>query len=284
MQNITKIDKNAKEILSNKSLLSFFMKELIPDYKDIDKHEIEKLIEFSDDKAIIGSNREMFTSGNKIVFDLLVTPRLPNSEEKIGMFINIEFQNTSNMDELLDRSIRYASALISRQVGKKNNRHYLKDVYSIWICTLPRKQERDTIYKASLFLRNIAGKGSRSSKELSKLNIIFINIGGKYPMNDINEKILNVCNLLFENKPTIKARDIITILDEKYDILIGEEEVNKVASFEQAMFDLGYEKATVDYIVKMVDSGIPKEKAFDILNVNDYLKDLVTIELKKKHK
>lgn len=303
IQNINKYDRNIKEIFKNKSLLSFFMKELIPDYRNIDKKIIEELIEFGDESMIYGSNTESFiNNSNKIIYDLLITPRLPNSDEKIGMFINFEFQNTINYQVLENRSIRYAANLICQQVTNGKENKYLKDVYSIWICTSPKLKDRDTIYKCSLFNRKIFGNDNCDyQRELRKLNIFYLNVGGEYDIDEIKNSVLNVCDLLFERIPTVNANDIVSILNRKYDILINEEEVNKVASFEQAMRDLGYEEgmerglkdglkeglkegteqATVSLIVSMIKSGIPKDKAFTIAAANNNIKKLVQENLDK---
>ena len=134
------------------------MSSCIPEYNGLDIKEVVKYIEDNDNTSTI--IKGLPTDDNKIEdslikYDILFTSRIPNSNDKIGMFINIEAQNDINPSyDLLNRAIYYASRLISRQKGEEffNSKYNeLKKVYSIWICTTPTapmSQFRTTLTEA----------------------------------------------------------------------------------------------------------------------------------------
>ena len=146
-----------KRILCNKQILSRIIKECVSEFHDIPLAEIPNYIEsdpttnMNIDKAtekIYGMNPEdTSVFGAKIIFDIIVGIRLPDTPEKenIGLVLNIEAQASSNTPyPLLNRAIYYCSRLLASQKNRPDGfRHSdfqnLKKVYSIWIVMNSKK-------------------------------------------------------------------------------------------------------------------------------------------------
>ena len=144
-------DEYCKRILSNKQILARIIKECVSEFHDMPLAEIPDYIvsdpatSINVDKAvdkIYGMNPEdTSVFGAKIIFDIIVGIRLPDSHEKenIGLILNIEAQANSNRHyPLLSRAIYYCSRLLARQKNRPDGFQHsdfqnLKKVYSIWI-------------------------------------------------------------------------------------------------------------------------------------------------------
>ena len=124
-------DEYCKRILSNKQILARIIKECVSEFHDMPLAEIPDYIvsdpttSINDDKTIdkiYGMNPEdtsVFSA--KIIFDIIVGIRLPDSHEKenIGLILNIEAQANSNRHyPLLSRAIYYCSRLLARQKNR----------------------------------------------------------------------------------------------------------------------------------------------------------------------
>lgn len=108
-------DAQSKKILSDKSVLSNILKECVPEYKNYSRSEIRGFIEDGGKcRCIKGiSNDDNRVNNATIAYDILFYSRLPNSNENIGMYINVEAQNVSRPHyPLINRAVYYASRLI----------------------------------------------------------------------------------------------------------------------------------------------------------------------------
>ena len=247
IENVNRLDSNAKKILSNKTLISYFLKELIPEYKNLERKEIEELIEFSDNEIINGTNNKyQINPNNKIIYDLLITPRLPNSNEKIGMYINFEMQNTKNNVALLDRALIYAANLLLIQ--DSDNYENLKKVYSIWICTNPNKKMAGQIQHFTF--NNLPESKDRAV--YGKIEAIFINVDNKLEGKD---DLLKVCNLLF-NEKALEVSYVLPTLKEKFNIILGEQEVTGMWNYGEFVYNNGVEKGIEQGIEQGIQQGI----------------------------
>ena len=87
-----KYDKESKKLLTNKELLWFLMKNYVDEYKDLSKKEILKCIEDGNlkKKYIEGINTEdLGIDDDYVAFDILFTAKLPNSNETVGLYVNL---------------------------------------------------------------------------------------------------------------------------------------------------------------------------------------------------
>ena len=142
-------DEYCKRILCNKQILARIIKECVLEFRDIPLADIPNYMEndptmnINIEKAankIYGMNTEdISVHGAKIIFDIIVGIRLPDSPEKesIGLILNIEAQASSNTPyPLLNRAIYYCSRLLARQKNRPvgfqhSDFQNLKKVYSI---------------------------------------------------------------------------------------------------------------------------------------------------------
>ena len=155
-------DAEAKRLLANKIVLARILKECVDEYKDCSLEDIEMYIEgephigdipvhrYSPDRNVSCMNTEdkTNTEGTQF-FDIRFYAALPNSNERIGLIINVEAQN--NFDPgyaLVRRGIYYCCRMLSAQHGETFiGEHYenLKKVYSIWVCPHAPVKYSDTI-------------------------------------------------------------------------------------------------------------------------------------------
>ena len=309
-------DATSKRILTNKTILCNIMKECIPEYKGVSKEEIIKCIEYgSDENHILGINNEDIGIKNKTIrFDILFTSKLPNSNERIGMYIDIEPQNSVYLEyELINRAIYYASRLIDRQKGETfNNSNYddIRKVYSIWICPYPKQEQKDSINYYTFNEECIKGN-YHTKADYRKLNIVMLYIGNNY---DSNQKgILEMLNLIFVDN-TYNSTDKQKKLNNDYDIILSNKEVSDMTNLSQDLIrigleqgmdkgieqgielgkkrgielgkkqgiELGEKQGIVKTIINFINSGISKEEAYVITKADDSIKEEVEKTLNNK--
>ena len=286
-------DAASKRILSNKTVLCNIMKECIPEYKNIPKEEIIKCIEYGNDKDhILGIKNEDIGIRNEIIrFDILLTSKLPNSSEKIGMYIDIEPQNSVYLEyELINRTIYYASRLIDRQKGETfNNSNYdnIRKVYSIWICPYPKQEQKDSINYYTFKEECIKGN-YHTNVDYHKLNIVMLYVGNNY---DFNQKgILEMLNLIFVDTSHNSA-DKLKKLNNDYDIILSTKEVSDMSNLSQDLIrigleqgiqqgmqqglELGQKQGIIKTIISLINAGISKEEIYIITKVDDSIKEEV---------
>ena len=169
--------------------------------------------------------------------NILFTSKIPGSNDKIGLYINIEAQNLSTPGySLLKRAIYYSTRLVSRQKGETFNKSEydnLKKVYTIWICTEPKDKELDTINYYTLDEKNIKGN-NHTDEDYKLINIIFLNIGNNYNYYDSKDDILKMLSLLFK-QTSLNIKETSNLLNKEYDILKKEEEVSKMCSLAEGI-------------------------------------------------
>ena len=281
-KNLNAYDKQSKRILKDKDVLSFIMKECIPEYRECTIEEIKKCIEDGNDYKFIQGirNEDSRIKDTTVVYDILFTSKLPNSNEEIGMYINVEAQNNSTRYPLINRAIYYVSRIISGQKQEVfDHTHYenIKKVYSIWICINPSKQESDTINYYTLSEQCIKGN-YHIKKDYKLINIIMLNVGKDYDYNDNKKGILEMLSLLF-TYTGLEAKEITKILNNDYGIIKKEEEVSKMCSLSGSILaqgiEQGIEQGIVKTIINMINSGIPIEEAFSISKASDNVKEIV---------
>ena len=233
-------DKEAKRLLTQVDMVSYIMHEQIDEYKNIPLKDIKNYLDIKKDKRYIETLNPIddTVNGESIEYDVLITPRLPNSNEKIGLYIDLEAQNdTSPGYDLLNRAMYYSSRILSRQKGEAFTKadYNIKKVYSIWICTNPNKEMEDTINLYTFNEINIIGNYTRE-KDYKYINIIMINLGEGYDKNKIN--LLNALKIVF-GKTNLEPRKQIEILKKDYNINREEKEVSHMSSLGEGLIYKG---------------------------------------------
>ena len=285
MENENAYDVKSKRLLSKKSILCNIMKECIPEYKNLTKEEIMDCIEDGDvnSEYIKGINTENINDNDsRINYDVLFTSKLPNSNERIGMYIDLETQNIINPGyHLIDRAIYYSSRLIDMQKGSVftgSNYSDIRKVYSIWICTNPSNNQKDCINY--YYIQEDCLKGNyHTSNDYKKINIIMLYIGDNYNYN--LKGILEMLSLLFKNA-SIHTSSVVNKLDDDYDIILEEQEVVSMSDLSQGLIQQGRLSNLIDCVKNLNSNGYSFDDAFKLLKVNDDLKQEVLAKLKEK--
>lgn len=229
-------DEYCKRILSNKQILARIIKECVSEFHDMPLAEIPDYIvsdpttSINDDKTIdkiYGMNPEDTSIfGAKIIFDIIVGIRLPDSHEKenIGLILNIEAQANSNTHyPLLSRAIYYCSRLLARQKNRPDGfQHsdfqHLKKVYSIWIVMNSKKATEGVMNQYAISETCLKGVCHFAKETYDKLAIIMIYPKSNYDMNDDKYDLMELLHILF--KAEISAKEKKCQLEKNYGIMM----------------------------------------------------------------
>ena len=291
----------SKALLSNKEILWYLMKHCVEEYKDLSKEEIIKLIEDGDvnNNRIKGINTEdLGLNDSKVVYDILYTSALPNSNERIGLYINIEVQSNYHPGyPIVKRAMYYVSRLLANQSKLNDEFNYrnIKKVYSIWICTSPSVKRQNSINVYNIRESNICGAFKEDKKNYDLLNAVVI-----YLTNNNKEKInqiIDPLNLVFNADIfDMKDDEVYEILEKKYKIKISKNEVKEMWDMHTGYIQrgkrigkkegkleglaLGKLETTISYIdnlmlKKHVSFNDALSSAIDLLNVSDDIKEEV---------
>ena len=280
MKDIELYDLKSKETLMDVNVIANIMQFCIPEYKDISIDDLKKLFDYNDNSKLINtmSNEDFGIDENGILF----TSKMPNSNKKIVLLINIDAQkNSGSCYRLLKKSIYDSSCIISRQKGEifyNSNNNDLEKIYSIWICLFPKTEMKDTINLYS-FDREYT-KGHYQKKEDCKIfNILFLNIGDTYNYNESKKDILKMLSLLFR-KTSLDVKDKVSILNNDYSVFKDEEEVSKMCTLGEGLFFQGKFEGKASTIVNLINSNLlSKEDAFKFIGKDFDLLDSVKNQL-----
>lgn len=208
---LAEYDASCKRLLSNKSILAWILKECLEEYKGCTVDEIsQKYIEGEPEIGetavhideivtdnIEGSNTEdsSVTEGT-VTYDIRFEAIAPSTGEPIRLIINIEAQNDFYPGyPLIKRGIYYCSRMISSQYERVfTQSHYekLRKVYSIWICTGPPAEKRNTITQYSVTEKNIVGNVRENKEHYDLITAIMICLGDKENESNGILKLLEV--------------------------------------------------------------------------------------------
>ena len=270
-------DEYCKKILSNKQILARIMKECVAEYRDIPVEEIPSYIENDpqldvsiEDEAdkIQGRNVEdQSVYGAEIKYDILFDAKLPNSDEneRIGLFINIEAQNSNNNGyPLTSRAVYYCSRLLAKQKnmqgGFQNSEFQnLKKVYSIWIVMNPSKAMEGVFNEYTINERCLRKKYHIPKTDYDKLSIVMIYLNKEYDINDDKHDLTEMLYILFQ--ADMPAEDKKYQLIENYGIMMTraiDEEVDDVCDLSKGVREKGRAEGLAEGIEKGLAEGLEK--------------------------
>ena len=298
-------DKLCKKYLSLVDVVSKILELCIPEYKGLTKEEIVKCLDIDKNnprfiKTL--SNEDISVFDNYVNYDVLFTSRLPNSNEYIPMYINLEAQNSNNVDyRLVSRAMLYVNRIFSRQKPDYNN---LRKAYSIWICTTPFVKQRNTINRYVIKEICELGNYKEDKKYYAFTEVIMINLGGKYD-EKTSSGILQLLNLIFNNA-SLEIHEVETTLKSKFDIMLEKKEVEQMCTLSEGLYQEGIrvgkqegirvgkqegirvgelrgelrgerngiKKVLLELAKPFIKLGLSKEEAFEKLNLPNEYKEL----------
>jgi len=258
-------DESVKRILSTKHLLAWIMKGCVAEYKNycveyiVDNYiegdpEVSKTPVHRGDVIQGLDTADKDISEHTTLYDVLFYATLPDSDEKIGLFINIEAQNKFNPGyPLIKRGIYYCSRLISSQFEKDfADGHYenLKKVYSIWICANAPDSRNNTVTQYELTEKYLLGEAKEERINYDLLSVIMIcfndknlDINGNNESDSDSADLVRLLNILLSSK--IGSNDKKQILLSEYNIPMTRELESEVL------------------VMCNLSSGIKEQGAFD---------------------
>ncbi len=306
-----------KKILSNKQILARIMKECVPEYRDVPLSEIPSYIEHdpllnvamdedglsnmsTDEQSdkIKGMNVEdQSVSGAEIRYDILFDAKLPNSteNERIGLFINVEAQNSRRLKyPLLSRAVYYGCRLLARQKNRKEGFHHsdfgrLKKVYSIWFVMDANKEQAGVFNEYTIKEKCLLKEHHFPKEEYDKLSIVMVYPKNNYDVNDEDHSFMELLHILFKAK--LSAEDKKYQLTKNYGIMMTRkiaEEVEGMCNLSQGIKNEGIAEGlakgktdnTILNVKNLMESlNIDVDKALDILKISDDLRDIVKEKL-----
>ena len=284
-------DENVKQILANKEILAWILKECTEEFK---QYSIKQIIGCIDKEPEI-AKRDVFDSSQettlridgighedtslhdqKVTFDIYFRTAIPGRKEKIRLIINIEAQNDYYPGyPLIKRGIYYGSRMISSQYGVIfENSHYekIQKVYSIWICINPPQYREHTITKYHIQEECILGNAIEKETNYDLLSVIMVCLTKQPKEGERNLIHLLDCIFTRNLDQTEKRR----ILEETYGIesktLLGKQ-VNDMCNASEGIYQEGIKEGIElnqkRQFQKMVAMGLEKENIMQILDLSD---------------
>jgi hypothetical protein len=268
------LDDISKKILSHREILAHILKSCVSEFSEVPLQEIVKrgIAGNPEVSRIIGDNTEIATINNgKIRYDIRFRAVTPN-QEMTELIINIEAQNDSNPGySLVKRGGFYCSTLLS---GQKNTEFEysdyddIKKVYSIWICTRPQKERRNTIKCYSMIETDIVGDGPDEPKENYDLTTIVMIYLGK---DESSTGILRLLETLFISKKD--AEEKLEILEKEFEIKVTKElekEVSQMCNISKGVIEESRENTLVSSIKNLMENADWSiEQAMKMLGISE---------------
>ena len=258
-------DSQVKNLLANKAILAWILKtcteefaqytpeEIMPCIEgdpeisrkavhavDLDSDQREKLL--PGDSKVEGRNTEDNNGKDQTVYYDIRLNACTRDETPISLIINIEAQRNSSPGYPIERrAIYYCGRLISAQYGTVfSHSEYgkIRKVYSIWICSEPSAEKKNTIQRVFLDSEAVFGNINLEKENIDLMQVLIVNLGD--PDSPINNQILRLLNVLLSDKTDTNAKK--RVLEDEYHIAMSRElesEVSRLCDLSQGIFEKG---------------------------------------------
>lgn len=268
-----KYDEAAKKLLANKIVLAHILKGCVAEYESCSIEDIaETYIEGEPEISTVGvhkdeSNQSVSVAAQRqattqikgittedssqtegtVYYDVRFWALAPGIEDgkEIRLIINVEAQNRFRPEyPLIKRGIYYGCRMISSQYGTVfTNADYEKaqKVYSIWICTNPPREFRNTITRYSIQPEKLVGNKGENLRDYDLMSLIMVCMGEDEWESSSN--LLGFLEVLFSEKKTAKEKR--KILKEEYDVPMTEQfesEVREMCNLSEGIMEKGIEQ------------------------------------------
>lgn len=257
---IERFDTACCRLLANKPILAWLLRDTVKDYQDCSIEEIMDCLENSpqvravavdqdvknqETGKIVGDNAaDKSVTEGVVLYDILFTSRLPNTNETCQIIVNVENQNRWKPGyPLLKRAVYYSSRLISRQKGTGffgDDYGKLEKVYSIWVCIKVPKAWQNTMTIFSLEPKSLVGAGKYDKMDYDMETVAVLGLGDQ----EYSRKgILELLSVLLT--PDMNPEDKREILEKEYHIPMTVEmkkEADTMCTYGQSILEEGIEK------------------------------------------
>ena len=270
-------DDVCKQLLSNKMILAWIMKECVPEYEDVGVEDIaNKYIEGSPDATSISvltgesihglSTEDIGLNEGKVVYDIRYRATVPSDDGLIELLINVEAQNKYNPGyPLVKRGIYYSSRMISGQYGSdfdKSDYKKIKKVYSIWLCRDVPKRLENSITSYNITETNHIGQLVEKKVNYDLMSVVMVYLGSA--KDEQQSDLLRMLNILLSEE--VKAKEKLEILSNEFQMPTTtnlEEEVQAMCNLSQGIEDRairkGIELNKLETAKKLLAMGLSTE-------------------------
>ena len=244
------------------------MKGCVAEYRDCALEDIaERYIEGSPQISTAPVHRGAFIHGidtvdkstdeHTTLYDILFYASLPDSEEQIGLFINVEAQNNYYPGyPLIKRSIYYCSRMLSAQFGRDfADGHYenLKKVYSIWICANAPQNRSNTVTQYELTKKHLLGEAKEDRVNYDLLSVVMVCFNGRYSTdlleskeNPMTAKLVQLLHMILS--ADVDQEEKLKCMADEYNIPMTrelEEEVVRMCNLSRGYMERGIERVSL---------------------------------------
>lgn len=276
-------DESVKRLLANKSILAVILKECVPEFKHCTTREIaEQYIEGEPQIGEVGIAPDETNRSGEVIHGLNTEDATltegsirfyasaPGEDGLIGLIINLEAQNRFNPGyPLLKRAIYYCSRMISAQYGTeftKSEYGNIKKVYSIWICSNPPRDRRNTITQYSIREEQIVGEAKEEVRNYDLMSAVMICLGEETDRN--YSGLLKFLEVLLSDEKTAATKK--TILQNEFDVPMTqtlETEVYQMCNLSQGAIEKGIQKGLQKGIQQGIGQGREEERIASVRNL-----------------
>ncbi|MDD2980802.1 MAG: hypothetical protein PHN80_12660 [Hespellia sp.] len=229
-------DENAKNLLSNKTVLSRIIKSCVKEAESMELEEIIACIgddisvartavnpgESNQPEKIQGDNtEETVPYEGRNTYDIRFHFYVPGQERQyIKLLLNIEAQKDFNkMYDFVTRGIFYAARMISAQLDTEftsSQYQNMKKVYSVWICAKSPKRIGNAMVRYSIGKEDMVGTVPDIPDNYDKLVVLLIYLNQE--KDEPEETVFHFLNTLLSEDMSVKAKEAVLKRDFNIDV------------------------------------------------------------------
>ena len=231
-----KYDENIKNILSDKEILAWLLKNAATEFADLTIEEIMECIEGEPEistvevnpgetnkikespRKITGTkNEDKVPNEGTIYYDIRFYAYVPKEGKRIKIILNLEAQKEFYPGyQIVTRGVFYGGRMISAQLDTEfeiPNYDDLKKVYSIWICVEAPQYIGNSISSYSLEKKDIVAGIPDNRQAYDKLSVVMICLNEKM---ESETEFLDMMNTLLSR--TMEVEEKKKVLEAKFHI------------------------------------------------------------------
>ena len=233
-------------------------------------------------------------------FDIKFTVKIPISGEYIHLIINLEAQKNFNPGySIIKRGVYYCGRLISSQYGTvftKSDYDKIRKVYSIWVCTDPTEEYRQTIVRYKLGKEMVEGEtkfktaadAEKEHRNYDLLSLVLIGLDDPNSESMPQNSIIRMLSVLFAENMDFKAK--IIALENEYNIKMTEEieeEVERMCNLSEGVWEKGVAKGEINQLMRdvgnLMSNGMKFEEIVKVLKISSGTADEIREKLNNKN-
>ena len=269
-QKMEQYDEHCKNILADKRILAWIMKETMKEFQSLEIDDIMQYIEGSPDVSSIPVDPGMTnspvihgigTEGNipyegAVYFDIRFMAGLPKKET--GIIVNLEAQKEMRRGySIVTRGIFYGARMISAQMGTEftaPDYQKIKKVFSVWICFHSPQYIGNAVSSYGLQKNDIVPGIPDIPEEYDKVEIIQICLN---PERENRIKLTELLNLIFNSKLPYKEK--VTLLRDSFGFPVEAEfgeELKNMCNVSQYIFGYALEEGIEQGLQQGIEQGL----------------------------